>query len=131
MSWCCPRYPNTLSRSYPSPARFRKEQHGAFLLSGEQRRKRSAAGDQPSALDEAQGPEWKGFRKLKVREKSHHLTVEVYKTTATFPRAELQGLTSEIRRAAVSIPTSVGEGWGGRGEAQLGPLVQIARGMAS
>ena len=44
----------------------------------------------------------KDFRKLEVWEKSHRLTLEVYKATATFPKDELYGLTSQIRRAGAS-----------------------------
>lgn len=44
------------------------------------------------------------FRRLKVWEKAHGLSLAVYKATATFPQQELFGLTSQLRRAAVSIP---------------------------
>ncbi len=40
------------------------------------------------------------FRELKVWEKSHRLTLAIYKATATFPRDELYGLTSQIRRSS-------------------------------
>ncbi len=52
------------------------------------------------------------FRKQKVWAKSHRLTLKVYKITATFPRQELYGLTSQIRRACASIPTNIAEGCG-------------------
>ena len=48
----------------------------------------------------------KGFRDLKVWEKAHHLTLQVYKATASFPKEEMFGLTSQIRRAAASIPAN-------------------------
>jgi four helix bundle protein len=51
-----------------------------------------------------------GFRKLKVWEKAHQLTLEIYKITEEFPREELYGLTSQIRRACVSVPTNIPEG---------------------
>ena len=50
------------------------------------------------------------FRDLTVWQKSMDLAVIVYKTTETLPRAEMFGLTSQIRRAAVSIPSNVAEG---------------------
>ena len=73
----------------------------------------------------------KDFRKLKVWEKSHHLTLEVYEATAAFPRAELYGLTSQIRRACVSIPANIAEGCGRSGDAELARFLQIAMGSAS
>jgi four helix bundle protein len=82
-------------------------------------------------LNQAEGHELKDFRKLKVWEKSHHLTLEVYKATATFPRAELYGLTSQIRRACVSIPANIAEGCGRGGDAELARFLQIAMGSAS
>lgn len=73
----------------------------------------------------------KDFRKLKVWEKGHHLTLEAYKVTATFPRAELYGLTSQIRRACVSIPANIAEGCGRSGDTELARFLQIAMGSAS
>ena len=73
----------------------------------------------------------KDFRKLKVWEKGHHLTLDVYKATATFPKSELYGLTSQIRRACVSIPANIAEGCGRRGDAELARFLQIAMGSAS
>jgi four helix bundle protein len=73
----------------------------------------------------------KDFRKLKVWEKSHHLALEVYRATATFPREELYGLTSQIRRSWTSIPTNIAEGCGRSGDAELGRFLQIAMGSAS
>jgi four helix bundle protein len=52
----------------------------------------------------------KDFRKLKVWEKAHRLTLKIYKVTEQFPREELYGLTSQIRRACVSIPMNISEG---------------------
>jgi four helix bundle protein len=47
----------------------------------------------------------KDFRDLKVWEKSHGLTLEVYRATAAFPRPELYGLTGQIRRCSASVGT--------------------------
>ena len=52
----------------------------------------------------------KDFRQLKVWGKSHLLALAVYQATASFPREETYGLTSQIRRAASSIPSNVAEG---------------------
>lgn len=73
----------------------------------------------------------KDFRKLKVWEKSHRLTLAVYKATRTFPREELYGLTSQIRRACASIPANIAEGCGRKGDAELARFLQIAMGSAS
>jgi len=50
------------------------------------------------------------FDKLKVWELAHHLALDVYKLTANFPAVERYGLMSQIRRAAVAIPTNIAEG---------------------
>ena len=73
----------------------------------------------------------KDFRELKVWEKSHRLTLAVYKVTATFPRNELYGLTGQIRRPCVSIPADIAEGCGRNGDAELARFLQIAMGSAS
>jgi four helix bundle protein len=73
----------------------------------------------------------KGFRDLKVWEKAHHLTLEAYKASASFPKEEMYGLTSQIRRAAASIPANIAEGCGRSSDAELGRFLQIAMGSAS
>jgi four helix bundle protein len=52
------------------------------------------------------------FHELKVWQKAHQLTLAVYTITADFPRAELYGLTSQIRRACSSIGANLAEGCG-------------------
>ncbi len=73
----------------------------------------------------------KDFRELKVWEKAHHLALAVYKITASFPRQELYGLTSQLRRAASSIPANLAEGCGRNGDAELARFCSIAMGSAS
>jgi four helix bundle protein len=73
----------------------------------------------------------RNFRELKVWEKSHQLALEVYKSTAVFPKEELYGLTSQIRRACVSIPANIAEGCGRGGEAEMARFFRIAMGSAS
>jgi four helix bundle protein len=73
----------------------------------------------------------KDFRKLSVWEKSHSLVIEIYKITASFPKNETFGLTSQIRRACASIPANIAEGCGRDGEAELARFLQIALGSAS
>jgi len=71
------------------------------------------------------------FRKQKVWEKSHSLTLEIYKVTEKFPREEIYGLTSQLRRSCSSIPANIAEGCGKDGDADFARYLQIARGSAS
>jgi four helix bundle protein len=71
------------------------------------------------------------FRKLKVWEKGHRLTLDVYEVTVTFPSEELYGLTSQMRRACAAIPANVAEGCGRGSNADLARFLQIALGSAS
>ena len=73
----------------------------------------------------------RNFRELKVREKGHRMTLAIYKATATFPRDELYGLTSQIRRSCVSVPANIAEGCGRGSDADLARFLQIAAGSAS
>ena len=54
----------------------------------------------------------KGFRDLMVYERSYKAAIELYRETKKFPREELYGLTSQIKRAATSIPLNIAEGYG-------------------
>lgn len=73
----------------------------------------------------------KDFRNLKVWKKSHDLTLAVYSTTKHFPKEELYGLTSQVRRSCSSIPANIAEGCGRSGAGELGRFLQIAMGSAS
>jgi len=66
-----------------------------------------------------------------VWQKAHHLTLAVYQITAKFPREELYGLTSQLRRASSSIPANLAEGCGRNGNADLARFCSIALGSAS
>jgi len=70
------------------------------------------------------------FKRLTAWQKAHALALTMYRTTASFPRDELYGLTSQIRRAGVSIPANIAEGCGKTGEADFGRFLQIALGSA-
>jgi four helix bundle protein len=71
------------------------------------------------------------FRKLKVWQKAHELTLAVYKATTKFPREEIYGLTSQLRRASASIPANLAEGCGRSGDVELSRFCRIAWGSAS
>jgi len=73
----------------------------------------------------------RAFRDLQIWQKAHELTLEVYRTTAAFPKDELYGLTSQIRRSASSIAANIAEGCGRDGEAELARFCRIAAGSAS
>ncbi len=73
----------------------------------------------------------KNFRDLQVWEKAHQLTLSAYTATANFPREELYGLTSQIRRCAVSIAANIAEGCGNRGNGEFQRFLNIATGSAS
>jgi len=70
------------------------------------------------------------FRQISVWAKARALTLQIYKTTATFPREERYGLTSQLRRAAASIPANIAEGYGRVGDAELARFLQIGMGSA-
>ncbi len=71
------------------------------------------------------------FRKLKVWEKSHRFSIDVYNATSAFPKEEIYGLTSQIRRAAVSISANIAEGCGRGSDADFKRFLHIAFGSAS
>ena len=71
------------------------------------------------------------FRKLNVWKRSHRLTLVVYETTAGFPKTELYGLTSQIRRACLSVPANIAEGCGRNSKADFARFLHIAIGSAS
>ena len=72
----------------------------------------------------------KDFRDLKVWRKAYALSLAVYKATYSFPKEERYGLTSQIRRAFVSIPANIAEGCGKSGDADFGRFLQVAMGSA-
>jgi four helix bundle protein len=72
----------------------------------------------------------KDFRELKVWPKAHELTLGVYHVTASFPREELYGLTTQMRRASSSIAANLAEGCGRNGDAELNRFCSIALGSA-
>lgn len=73
----------------------------------------------------------KDFRDLLVWEKSHRLTLAVYEVTRKFPKEELYGLVSQLRRSSSSIPCNIAEGCGRRGNGEFHRFLQIASGSAS
>jgi four helix bundle protein len=72
--------------------------------------------------------EIKSFRDLKVWQRSMEMAAAVYRMTQGFPREEIYGLTSQMRRAAVSIPSNIAEGHGRLGTREYRQFLGIARG---
>ena len=70
----------------------------------------------------------KTYRDLLVWQKAMVFVTEVYKTTRAFPREEVYGLTSQIRRCAVSIPSNIAEGYGRNSTRDYIRFLQIASG---
>jgi four helix bundle protein len=80
---------------------------------------------------EAAKPILKGFKELIVWQKSYRLVLEMYKLTANFPKSEIYGLAQQIRRAAVSIPSNIAEGYCRRHKAEYRQFLSIAYGSLS
>lgn len=77
-----------------------------------------------------QGSMMSDYKKLKVWEKAHHLTLNLYEAAGSFPKEEMYGLTSQIKRAAASIPANIAEGSGRGGNTELIRFLRIATGSA-
>jgi four helix bundle protein len=73
----------------------------------------------------------KDFRRLEVWQKSHRLSLAIYRATASFPSEEKFGLTSQVRRCCVSIEANIAEGCGRSGDLDLRRFLYIALGSAS
>jgi four helix bundle protein len=71
------------------------------------------------------------FKQLKIWERSHKLTLDLYRVTAGFPKVEQYGLTNQIRRACASIPANIAEGCGHQSEAEFARYLQLAMSSAS
>jgi four helix bundle protein len=70
----------------------------------------------------------KSYRDLRVWKTAFELTLEVYRITDTFPRSEQFGLTSQIRRAAISVVSNVAEGHSRTTRGEFRNFLSIARG---
>jgi four helix bundle protein len=73
----------------------------------------------------------KDFRTLIVWQKSHSLAVLVYKLTHEFPKEEIKGIASQLRRAIISTPTNIAEGFGRGSDKDFARFIQIALGSAN
>jgi four helix bundle protein len=71
------------------------------------------------------------FRELRVWQKAHELTLAIYRVTSEFPREELYGIVSQLRRAAASVPANLAEGRCRRSDRDFGRFVGVTLGSAS
>ncbi len=70
----------------------------------------------------------RSYQDLEVWQKAMELAEEVYRITKDFPKEELFGLTSQMRRAATSVPANIAEGWARRGTKEFLQFLNIASG---
>lgn len=68
------------------------------------------------------------FKDLKIWEKSHQLTLQVYKLTRELPKSETFGIISQIQRAASSVPANIVEGFGRKGKNEFIQFLYQAKG---
>ncbi len=68
------------------------------------------------------------YKKLKVWSESHALTVRIYSVSSNFPKNELYGLTSQVRRASMSIPCNIAEGSSRDSDRDFQRFIEIAHG---
>jgi len=71
------------------------------------------------------------FKDLRVWQKAYELTLAVYRKSAAFPKEEMHGRTSQLRRATMSIGANIAEGCGRRSVPEIRRFLQIARGSAN
>ena len=71
------------------------------------------------------------FTRLVVWKKAHGLSLDIYRVTQGFPRAELYGLTGQLRRAVVSIAANIAEGRGRMGDVEFARFLRYALGSAT
>lgn len=71
------------------------------------------------------------FRKYDVWHLSHQLVLDIYKVSKNFPKEEIFNVTSQLRRACVSIPTNISEGCGRNSDKEFAQFLNIALGSIS
>jgi four helix bundle protein len=71
------------------------------------------------------------FKKYTIWQLSHKFTLDIYNLTKDFPKEEIYGLTSQIRRSSSSIPTNIAEGCGRDSDTEFNRFLTIALGSAN
>jgi four helix bundle protein len=70
----------------------------------------------------------KNYKDLTVWQKAYELSLDIYRVTKKFPREEVYGLTSQMKRAAVSVPSNIAEGYGRKSRGEYLQALSIAYG---
>jgi four helix bundle protein len=73
----------------------------------------------------------RNFQQLEIWQRSHQLTLRVYTATQSFPKEEIYGLTSQMRRSSSSVPTNIAEGCGRNSSIEFNRFLVIATGSLS
>lgn len=73
----------------------------------------------------------KSFKELIVWQKAYQLVLEIYKATKDFPKSEMYGLVQQMRRAAISIPSNIAEGYGRKHKTEYHQFLSVAYGSLS
>jgi four helix bundle protein len=76
----------------------------------------------------AEGKKMTSYRDLDVWKRGVNLVTELYRLTSDFPNSELYGITNQIRRAAVSVPANIAEGWGRESSKNYVQFLRTSRG---
>lgn len=71
------------------------------------------------------------YKKYTIWEKSHKLALEVYAITKSFPKEEMYGITSQLRRASLSVPTNIVEGAARNSQKEFAHFINISSGSAA
>jgi four helix bundle protein len=90
----------------------------------------TSRGRASSRLDKGRGMEkdTEGFKQLNVWQKAYELTLEIYKISTAFPKNEMYGLTSQLRRAAASVPANIAEGYERNHRKEYVQFLYVAKG---
>ena len=73
----------------------------------------------------------RNFQELSIWQRSHALTLKIYHYSQTFPKEEVYGLISQMRRSSASIPTNIAEGCGRNSNPEMKRFLIIATGSSS
>jgi four helix bundle protein len=72
-----------------------------------------------------------GYKGMIVWQKAYKLVLEIYRLTTSFPKSEIYGLSQQMRRAAVSVPSNIAEGYSRKHKAEYRQFMSIAYGSLS